>query len=232
VKRSSASRKPASRLPESLNQQLNMYALSAATAGVTLLALAQPSEARVVYTPADQVILRNSSFDLDLNHDGKVDFEINATSGCTVGDGRFCQTRLYAYVPFYQDRGNAVVGNGQWPFHAYALKAGRSISPAQPVGGTALYFRSRAYQTLGHCTGSWTKAVNRYLGLRFVIAGQIHFGWARLSATCKVGSKMSGILTGYAYESTPDKPILAGQTSDEDAAIAPDSLGGLALGAR
>jgi hypothetical protein len=89
MKRSSGFRKPAPNFPESLNQQLNMYALSAATAGVSLLALAQPSEARVVYTPADQVILRHSSFDLDLNHDGKVDFEINATSGCTGGCGRF-----------------------------------------------------------------------------------------------------------------------------------------------
>jgi len=234
MKRSSGFRKPASSLPESLNQKLNMYALSATTAGVSLLALAQPSEAKIVYTPADYVILRHSSFDLDLNHDGKVDFEINQTSGCTTdgGFGGFCRSRLYAYVPYYQDRGNAVVGQGQWPFHAYALKAGASISPAQPVGASALYFRSRSSRGVGICTGSWTNARNRYLGLKFVIAGRIHFGWARLSATCKLGSKVSGILTGYAYETIPDKPIRAGQTSDvEDPVLGPDPADGDGSGA-
>jgi hypothetical protein len=230
MKHSSGPRKTAN-LSESVHQQLNAYAIAAGAAGVGMLALAQPSEAKVVYTPVHHVILRQSSFGLDLNHDGKVDFEINQTSGCTTGGnagfGGFCQTRLYAYVPYYQDRGNAVMGQAQWPFHAIALKAGAPISTAQPFGASALYFRSRASNTAGRCTGSWTNVKNRYLGLKFKIKGKVHFGWARLSVTCALHSKSSGVLTGYAYETVPNRPIRAGQTSrGEDPVSYPGSADG------
>ena len=48
----------------------------------------------------------------------------------------------------------------------------------------------------------------RYLGLRFDIAGEIHYGWARLS----VPSPTSFTLLDYAYNSVPGEGILAGQT--------------------
>ena len=255
MKRSSRPRKIA-KLSESFHQRLNAYALAASASGVAVLALAQSAEAKIIYTPVHHVILRHSSFGLDLNHDGKVDFEINQTSGCSTdgGFGGFCQTRLYAYVPFYQDPGNAVMGQAQWPFHALALKAGAPINAAQPFGASALYFRSRASNTSGRCTGSWTNVKNRYLGLKFEIKGKVHFGWARLSVTCTLHGKESGVLTGYAYETVPNRPIRAGQTSRGDDPVSypgsadgsgsssltnpppdigyPTSLGGLALGAQ
>lgn len=40
-----------------------------------------------------------------------------------------------------------------------------------------------------------------------------------------------GTLTGYAYETVPDKPIIAGQITGPDViTVQPDTLGGLALG--
>jgi hypothetical protein len=256
MKRTLRPRKTAN-LSESMHQRLNAYAIAASAAGVGALALAQPSEAKIVYTPVHHVILRHSTFGLDLNHDGKVDFQINQTSGCTTdgGFGGFCQTRLYAYVPFYQDPGNAVMGQTKWPFHAAALKAGAPINAAQPFGASALYFRSRASNTAGRCTGSWTDVKNRYLGLKFEIKGKVHFGWARLSVTCTLHAKKSGVLTGYAYETVPNRPIRAGETSRGEDPVSypgsadgsgssssltnptpdilhPTSLGGLALGAQ
>jgi hypothetical protein len=59
------------------------------------------------------------------------------------------------------------------------------------------------------------------LGLRFTIVGETHYGWARLST-------VSGIfLNGYAYETIPNKPIIAGKTHGKDEA----TLGRLAQGA-
>jgi hypothetical protein len=52
MKRSSGPRKTASDLSESVHQQINMYAIAAAAAGVGVLAFAQPSEAKIVYPPA------------------------------------------------------------------------------------------------------------------------------------------------------------------------------------
>ncbi|MBP7450205.1 MAG: T9SS type A sorting domain-containing protein [Flavobacteriales bacterium] len=48
----------------------------------------------------------------------------------------------------------------------------------------------------------------RYLGLRFDIAGETHYGWARLA----VPSPTSFTLFDYAYNSVPGEGILAGQT--------------------
>jgi hypothetical protein len=66
-------RKPVSK---SLHQQLNSYTLAASAAGVGILALAFPAEAKIIYTPAHHVIGANSVFQLDLDHDEKADFTI------------------------------------------------------------------------------------------------------------------------------------------------------------
>ena len=50
---------------------------------------------------------------------------------------------------------------------------------------------------------------NRYLGIAFVIKGRIHYGWARITVT--PGKNFQATLTGYAYETIPKKPIIAGQ---------------------
>jgi hypothetical protein len=75
MKRSSGPRKKASDLSESVHQQINMYAIAAAAAGEGVLALAQPSEAKIVYTPAHKQLPINSPFYLDLNHDRINDFK-------------------------------------------------------------------------------------------------------------------------------------------------------------
>jgi hypothetical protein len=69
-----------------------------------------------------------------------------------------------------------------------------------------------------------------------------HYGWARLNV--KVGkTTITATLTGYAYETIPNKPIIAGQTKGQDDATVeesntaltvptpePTTLGVLALG--
>jgi hypothetical protein len=206
-----------------------MYAASAAAAGVGALALAAPAGADVVFTPVHHAIARNSSYGLDLNHDGKIDFYLNETQGCSTF---FCKTRLYAYIPFYKDPGNAVAGQKTFPFHAIALREGSRIDFHLPFGGTALFFRSRSRGVdSGPCSGSWVDTQNRYLGVKFLIQKEVHFGWIEVSATCNSKSDVVGVVSGYAYETVPNKPIAAGQRSGS-AWVAPASLRQLALGAR
>ena len=81
---------------------------------------------------------------------------------------------------------------------------------------------------------------NRYLGTRFQINGEPHYGWARLSVL-RNGRHFKVVLTGYAYETIPNKRIIAGRTHDSDETKQPASmkgyaspaptLGSLALGA-
>jgi hypothetical protein len=64
--------------------------------------------------------------------------------------------------------------------------------------------------------------------MKFTINGKVHYGWARLSVTnLKDKFRITATLTGYAYETIPNKPIKAGQTHDGDEA----TLGRLAQGA-
>jgi hypothetical protein len=88
--------------------------------------------------------------------------------------------------------------------------------------------------------GQWVNVRSRYLGLKFRINGKVHYGWARLNVT--VGnSRISATLTGYAYETTANKAIIAGATkglddSEPSASLKsptpePATLGALAIGA-
>ena len=66
--------------------------------------------------------------------------------------------------------------------------------------------------------GPWKQTTRGYLGLKFVIQGQVHYGWARLNVTATTASGSGGMSAGiygaiseYAYETVPNKPILTGQ---------------------
>jgi hypothetical protein len=79
------------------------------------------------------------------------------------------------------------------------------------------------------CFGPWQRAHDRYVGLKFLVKGKVHDGWARLNVSA---SKLpfKATLTGYAYETIPGKGIIAGQTKEKDDPQGP-SLGALAAGA-
>jgi len=72
--------------------------------------------------------------------------------------------------------------------------------------------------------GQWLNTKSRYLGLQFLIDGQVHYGWARLSTKSSQGSRIVALLTGYAYEMEPNKPIIAGDTGGIADEAANDNL--------
>lgn len=165
-----------STLSDSIHRQLNMYALAASAAGVSMLALAQAAEAQVVYTPVTQLILRGGRTALDLNHDGITDFSIVQGSGCSTSG---CSARLAVYG----GPGDYVEGLPRIFHFAYALGAGQKIGSTKPFMGFTLYNRSFSQGRTGRCSGYWVNVKNRYLGLRFIIKYATHFGWARLNVS-------------------------------------------------
>ena len=209
-----------------------------------MLALAQPAEAKIVYTPTHQVVSPSIPIVyIDLNHDGINDFAIAwqyaAGSGSTVG------VRAYQ-IPHYKGA-NRIMGKG---YYAYARRAGATIGPAKrfSLGDSRMAsWVLNGNSTKTYFRGLWAddgKGVkNRYLGLRFVVNGKIHFGWARMTITFSTRKFPIGTLTGYAYETIPGKVIIAGATKgpDDDAQPVPTThtsptpepptLGALALGA-
>jgi hypothetical protein len=235
-----------SNLCESVHQQLTVYAGAAVVAVMSVLALAQPSEAKIVYTPANVVVKCTGRFcdppyHLDLNNDGVTDFTIQVTSfigGVCDGD---------SYVTEVPASGNGAIGSGGY---AAALVQGAPIGHSQQFqGGKGTMAWSDTVQfPYCHTThgGASYGVTNRYLGLSFQRNGRIHYGWARLNVW---SGNVDVILTGYAYETIAGKSIKAGQTkgpaddpTNEDfnsgASLTspipdkPASLGTLALGAQ
>jgi hypothetical protein len=230
------------KISDSLNRQLNAYAQVASAAGVSVLALAGASEAKVIYTETNQVTHAGVPLYIDLNHDGIKDFRLRTelyrgSSGLEVG----------LYASEYRNANNAVAGrrfsrSGYFLSAASALPAGARIGPKgnfsvpSPFMAVELFGKADGsqYSDMGPWVGKGEGVQDRYLGLRFVVDGDVHYGWARLSVALghdRQFGDVSGTLTGYAYETDPDKPIIAGQiTGPGVITVQPKTLGWLALG--
>jgi hypothetical protein len=200
--------KTPSHLSQATQRRLTSYALAAAAAGVGTLALVTPSEAEIVYTPTNvKIPLRvyqwGFGYKLDLNGDGIADFEL-MNSTFAHGGNAFVAPVVH---------GNKVVGFGSY---ASALVPGVSVGSGGPFAHRAHgTFMARWNDSSGYVSsrGPWKNSRNRYLGLKFLVNGETHFGWARLSISFNIM-----VLTGYAYETIANKAIVAGQTSGSDQA--------------
>jgi hypothetical protein len=228
------------KISDSLNRQLNTYALVASAAGVSVLALARASEAKVVYTETHQVTHTGFPLYIDLNHDGIKDFVLRTRYYW----GSYFEVGLSASgYPKNVVAGRRFKSSGGYFFSAAsALPAGARIGPERkfPVHHPfmAVELFNRIHTSQYSDVGPWVekdKGVrNRYLGLKFVIHGKVHYGWARLSVTLghhRQYGDVSGTLTGYAYETVPNKTIITGQTKGPDViTVQPKTLGELARG--
>jgi hypothetical protein len=213
------------RFSDSFSHRLNSYAAAAGAAGVTLLALAEPSAGEIIYTRTHHVIRNGSSYQLDLNQDGTTDLSIQNKyfHSCTTGGTCRTSENLIAKLPLT----NQVVHNF---YGAVAMKGGMRIGPGYAFhGGKETMVNAGR---LSYPYGSWVNVKDRYLGIKFKIKGQTHYGWARLSVQVELPLTITATLTGYAYETIPNKPIIAGKTKGPDEiTVQPASLGHLAAGA-
>jgi hypothetical protein len=82
MKPSLLSTRTLSKLSDSIYHQVSMYALAASAAGVGMLATGQSAEARMVYTPAHKVVGPKHHYNLNLNHDKVIDFNISNSYAC------------------------------------------------------------------------------------------------------------------------------------------------------
>ena len=244
ISRKNAGESRKTRLNTRLEKSLSAYAAAAAAAGVSLLALKLPAEAKIIYILAHVNIPTNAPLSLDLNHDGVTDF-LFSNVAWGGSEGAFIQgVRAGASNP-----GNAVWGRGvfterSWVSYqrdcssgfAAALPAGFNVHPnnlyLQKSGCWVMAWRGA--QTLSEIPstfGQWMYTQRRYVGLKFMIGSEVHYGWARFSVTLQQRT-VQATLTGYAYETIPNKPIITGKTKGPDVVtVDPATLGRLAQGA-
>jgi hypothetical protein len=205
--------------PKPLSGRLAKRLLAYATVAGAAAATASHAEAEIVATQVHTSI--HYDYYLDLNHDGINDFHIHSYYFSVDGS--------VTVKPLIQ--GNRIVAGAQscYPVAAAALPRGAVIGPGKPFNEHA---NCMALDEGGFYLGPWVDVQDHYLGFAFVIDGQIHFGWARLSMKYFTCFGCIEWIEGYAYETIPGKPIIAGDTGQSTKASAqPATLGALAAGA-
>jgi hypothetical protein len=242
-------------LSTQLNKGLVSYVAAASAAGVAMLAGTQHADAEVVYTPANTPILTNIRVGLDLNNDGTVDFQLSNNyqadlpRSCTV-----CSSFRHAsLVAKPAQAGNAIWAFHSATHHpgqarqknrkkkntvkdvAAPVFWGAIVGPERKLDSAALLLDSYnfhfSYSNHFSTTsiGAWGKGrqiVGPYLGLKFTVGGEVHYGWARLTVHAN-GTEIKATLTGYAYETIPNRPIITGLTHgtfDASAGMDPAAL--------
>jgi hypothetical protein len=230
--------RPAVRLGASLEKALVAYAGAATAASVGFLVLAPGAEAKVIYKKVNKPILLNTILPLDLNHDGVTDFTL-VDSHATYSFAAFGYLTVFPNKIQNKIMGPVRSATGFY-WAASALSTGVQIGSQGPfapgaklmVGVVYAGARRKTPRNPSSCFGLWPNVTNRFLGLKFRISGKVHYGWASLDVTC-ANIQVTGTLTGYAYETKPNQPILSGQTQEGQAASrAGGSLGHLARGAQ
>jgi len=194
------------RLDLKLEKKVAAYIAAAGAAGVGMLALTQSAEAKVVYTPTNVTV--TTPVAIDLNGDGIADF--------TLGFFGYQHEIFVDVTP--QVTGNAVRGNGSagCGFFGVPIGAGEKFLTNSYFGHGVRMAGFYGYG-ISSSNGLWANVSNRYLGVKFLIDGQVHYGWARLSVTNEIRTV---VLTGYAYETTPNKTIIEGHISGPEKADA------------
>ncbi|HTS34208.1 MAG TPA: hypothetical protein VMH04_00975 [Candidatus Solibacter sp.] len=206
-----------------LDQSLNAYFAAAGAAGVGLLLAVQPAAASVVYTKTNIVVGVGEFANIDLNGDGVTDIYFSAGGGSH-------EAFLSAVLP----AGNGVFNSGKPQFFGVPIGRGEHFKTYR---AEMAVFDFCSFCTSGSGSGGpWAGKKNRYMGLKFQISGQTHFGWLRITV-----KNFTATITGYAYETVPQGTIKTGyvhgpsETGESTASVAPiqqpASLGLLARGA-
>jgi hypothetical protein len=188
------------------------------TAMAVGLIAADAVQAQIVYTDVDpdMVVHGNfeaadwhdatawSSYQIDLDDDGNTDYTMRILSGLQHGVGNLDPAGDNQYI-----------NNPANPFAAPLEKGAVIGAASQEWKGLLVYPNGYNYlgtlttfgKTLEQGGGGFTGKSDRYVGLKFKIGSQTHYGWARLDAR---DDSRQYTLKDFAYESTADKSILAG----------------------
>ncbi|MDX2360696.1 MAG: T9SS type A sorting domain-containing protein [Crocinitomicaceae bacterium] len=192
-----------------LKKRLAKYGMLAAA-----ITGANEAQANIIYTDENPDFSGavGSQYFLDLNNDAIDDFRIwhNGSSNLYISP-------LTA--------SNEVLGSGGATFaYPFALSSGAAIS-----SGAGTFFNngfSAGYQSLnyGSCSfGNWCSITDKFIGVRFNIGGNIHYGWVRLDVNA-AGSIWT--VKDYAYEDIIGNSIPAGSMGSPGSASAASGIVG------
>jgi len=230
--------KSPAKLNTKFNERLISYAVAAGATAATALSLGQTSMAEIVYTPANIQITQNGGLvSLDLNGDGITDFLFSNFFSRAVRHPPLGDFTAFLSVMGEQPANAIGAIESKNELCAGALVPGDRIwqkSPFGPPKSRVLLGLSggSAGSTQVFCPWGGQTTRDAYIGVKFIISGQLHFGWARIHTV----GLANATITGYAYETVAGKGIDTGKTSgpydySNQMDSKPRTLGELARGA-
>jgi hypothetical protein len=190
-------------MKKNLQSRISKYT---AVAGAVVSAAG--AQAQVVYTDVNPDYSHDAPenngfaiYPLDLNNDQTVDFLVASRDTVTAN----AHVRFTLAVPY--GAGNAVAGETPSNYD-YALALDINTMVDSTLNWIAAS-NTMAYNTDSNnpYNENWNGVTDKYLGLKFIVGGNTHYGWARLDSYA-IGDSV--VVKDYAFEATPNVGILTG----------------------
>ena len=190
-------------MKKSLQSRISKYT---AVAGAVVSAAG--AQAQVVYTDVNPDYSHDAPenngfavYPLDLNNDQTVDFLVASKDTVTAN----AHVRFKLAVP--HGAGHAVAGATPCAY-AYALALDINTMVDFTLNWIAAS-NTMAYNVDSNnpYNENWNGVTDKYLGLKFVVGANTHYGWARLDSYA-IGDSV--VVKDYAFDATPNTGIMTG----------------------
>lgn len=186
--------------------------LSRYTAAAAAVVAATSATAQITYTDVNPDYSVDDDQDangftvaaLDLNNDATPDFILASR------DTTFTSRTRFTLVAPYGTAGNAIAGETPTAYdYALALNLNDMIDNSLNWIATT---NTMAYNvaSANPYNENWNGVTDKYLGLKFIVGANTHYGWARLDVQA-IGDVWT--LKDYAFNATPNGGIMAGQVA-------------------
>lgn len=180
-----------------------LAAYSALAAGV--MAVNGTANAQITYVDInpDETYTADHQLDIDLNADAVNDF--------TIWIGADAANRNAVRVQ--PGTGNEVLGSvsGNF-FYPFAMDLNQPVGPSTTVWNGTMnggYMTMAWVYVAGGSYGNWLNATDKYLGVRFLVGTNVHYGWIRFSISCST-TGVSCTYKDFAFNTVAEQQILAG----------------------
>ena len=187
-----------------------------------------PLQAKAVFTPSRAIVTNGDTLQIDLNNDGVTDFKVWVIGSSRTSAGNRLP-HFYGFDAKAAGYASSDVTEGSRK-GLVALRHGEKIGSGGYFGrGGLMAWYDLISSGVPFSSGPFAHLRWHFLGVRFPINGQNHYGWIGFRSVR--GNQIK--LFGWAYETEPNTPILAGQgilERDASGFAEPTSLALLAYG--